>query len=42
MDPEGRRDGEELGGVEGADNLIRMYFGRKKSIFKKRKENLAR
>jgi hypothetical protein len=29
----GREGGEELGGVEGGKNIIRMYYVRGKSIF---------
>lgn len=38
MDPEGKRDGEELGGVEGEEVMIRVYCLRKESIFDKRKK----
>lgn len=38
VDPEGKRDGEELGGVEGEEAMIRVYCLRKESIFDKRKK----
>jgi hypothetical protein len=38
-DPDGRGDGEELGGLQGQETVIRMYYVRiKKSIFNKRKK----
>ena len=37
VDLDGRRGGEELGGVEGGETIIRIYYVRKKSIFNKRK-----
>lgn len=45
MDPEGKRDGEELGVVEGGETIIRLCCMRKESVlnkwekFKKTKKN---
>jgi hypothetical protein len=38
VDPGGRGGGEELGGVEGGETVIRMYFVKKNSIIIKRGE----
>lgn len=38
MDPYGRGVGEELGGLEGEESVIRIYYMRGKSIFNKRGE----
>lgn len=32
MDPEGRESGEELGGVEGGEAIIRIYCTKSESI----------
>ena len=41
VDPDGKGGGEELGGVEGEETIIRICFVRKKSIFNKMKKNQA-
>lgn len=33
VDPDGRGSGKELGGVEGGESVIRVYYMRKESIF---------
>lgn len=35
MDIEGKEQGEELGGVEGGETLIGVYYVRENSIFNK-------
>ena len=35
VDPEKRRGGEELGGVQGRESIIRVYCIKKDSIFNK-------
>ena len=37
IDPDGKRGGEELGGVEGGEIVIRIYCVRKKSNKRKQK-----
>lgn len=37
VDPDGRGCGEKLGGVEGAEAIIRIYYVEKEVIFNKRK-----
>lgn len=36
-DPDGRRSGEELGGAEGGETIIRIYCVRGKSLLKEKK-----
>ena len=42
MDLDGRGDGEELEGVEGGETVIKIYYGRKKTTFNKRKKEKKR
>jgi hypothetical protein len=38
VDPDGRGSGEELGGVEGKESVIRIYYVRNKSFQSKNKK----
>lgn len=38
MDPDGRRDGEELGGVAGQETVIQIYCVREKIYFNTKKK----
>lgn len=40
VDPDGRRGGEEHGGVEGGEIVFRLYCMRKISLFNKREEKI--
>jgi hypothetical protein len=37
VDPEGRRSGEELRGLQGGDTVIRIYCIKKEYIFSRKK-----
>lgn len=39
MDPKGKKDGTELGGMEGRETVVRIYVTRKEPIFNFQKKN---